>query len=99
MDQTGITGLILALSGRLDLLETQKTFINQQLLQRPDLKNFSEFQNVWNRQLTDLSKSVDKLTAGLKTLQQLYINLNMNVNTNYSTFTGHTGLPGLHNVV
>lgn len=99
MDPTGITGLILALSGRLNSLETQKTYINQQLLQRPDLKNFSEFQSIWNRQLTELSTSVDKLTANVKTLQQLYVNLNMNVSSNYSAFTGHTGYPGLHNVV
>lgn len=93
------TGILLNLSGRINALESQKTYINQQLLQRPDLKNFSDFQNVWNRQLTELSTSVDKLTAGLKTLQQLYINLNMNVSANYSIFTGHTGLTGLHNVV
>jgi hypothetical protein len=92
-----LTGTVTNLSGRINSLESQSTYINQQLLQRPGLKEFSEYQVIWNRQLTDLSSIVSKIDAQVKTLQQLYVNLNMSVTSNYATFTGHTGLPGLHN--
>lgn len=94
-----VTGTITNLSGRINALEGQSTYVNQQLLQRPGLKEFTEFQVVWNRQLTELSNLASKLDSQVKTLQQLYVNLNMTVTSNYATFTGHTGLPGLHNAV
>jgi hypothetical protein len=49
--------------------------------------------------LSNVSTVINKLDAQLKTLQQLFVNLNMTVSNNYATFTGHTGLPGLHNAV
>ena len=94
-----LTGTLQNLTGRVDSLENQYSFINQQLLQRPGLKEFSDFQGIWNRQLSDLATSNARLEAQVRTLQQLYVNLNMTVAGNYATFTGHTGLPGLHNVV
>lgn len=94
-----LTGTLQNLTGRVDSLESQYSFLVQQLLQRPGLKEFSDFQVIWNRQLSDLATLTSKLDAQFKTLQQLYINLNMTVAGNYATFTGHTGLPGLHNVV
>jgi uncharacterized protein YukE len=94
-----LTGTVTNLSGRVNNLETQSTYVNQQLLQRPGLKEFSDYQVVWNSQLSNVSTVINKLDAQLKTLQQLFVNLNMTVSNNYATFTGHTGLPGLHNAV
>ena len=94
-----LTGTVTNLSGRINSLETQNSYINQQLLQRPGLKEFSDYQVIWNRQLSDLSTIVTRIDSQIKILQQLYVNLNMAVTSNYATFTGHTGLPGLHNAV
>jgi uncharacterized protein YukE len=94
-----LTGTVTNLSGRVNSLENQNSYVTQQLLQRPGLKEFSEYQVVWNRQLNDLSTIVTRIDSQIKVLQQLYINLNMTVTSNYATFTGHTGLPGLHNVI
>lgn len=94
-----LTGTVTNLSGRINSLETQNSYINQQLLQRPGLKEFSDYQVIWNRQLSDLSTIVTRIDSQIKILQQLYVNLNMTVTSNYATFTGHTGLPGLHNAV
>ena len=94
-----LTGTVTNLSGRINSLETQSSYINQQLLQRPGLKEFSDYQVIWNRQLSDLSTIVTRIDSQIKILQQLYVNLNMTVTSNYATFTGHTGLPGLHNAV
>jgi hypothetical protein len=93
------TGTLLNLSGRINALEGQSTYVNQQLLQRPGLKEFTEFQTIWNRQLTELATLASRIDSQVKTLQQLYVNLNMTVTSNYATFTGHTGIPGPHNVV
>ncbi len=93
-----VTGLLLEYSGRLNSLESQSTFVNQQLLQRPALTEFSQFQNIWNRQITELSNLVTITQNNIKVLQQLYVNLNMLVASNYAVFTGHTGNFTLHNV-
>ena len=91
-----VTGLLLNHSGRLESLENRDTYINQQLLQRPDIAAFTQFQNIWNRQITDLSNLVTTINNSVRTLQQLYVNLNQVVSSNFSTFTGHTGNVSLH---
>ncbi|MHA2064062.1 MAG: hypothetical protein ACXABY_06745 [Candidatus Thorarchaeota archaeon] len=79
------------LSGRVDTLENQMTFVNQDLLQRPDFVAYQNFQNVWNQELSAISDTLDTLTAQLNTLQSLYVNLNATVSSNFTSFTGYTG--------
>jgi uncharacterized protein YukE len=91
-----VTGVIVNLSGRINTLESYHTYVAQQLLQRPDLRNFADFQVIWNRQITEVANIADDLEKRVKSLQQLYVNLNMSVSSNFATFTGHTGNTGMH---
>jgi hypothetical protein len=83
-----LTGTVVDLSGRILSLENNKVFVNQQLLQRPGLSEFSQYQSLWNRRLDQLSSSADQMLANIRTLQQLYVNLNMTVTSIYSGLTG-----------
>lgn len=91
-----VTGVLLNLSGRINNLESYHTYISQQLLQRPDLRNFHDFQVIWNSQMQQVSDLADELDKRVKSLQQLYVNLNLTVSNNFATFTGHTGNSGIH---
>ena len=91
------TGLLLNVSGRVQSLENHYTYIQQQLLQRPSMSEFSQYQNIWNRQLTEIADSLALQIANIRILQQLYVNLNMTVSDNFATFTGHSGNGSLHN--
>lgn len=83
----------MTLSGRVDTLENQVTYITQDLLQKIDLSTSSTRSTQMNQQLDTIENSVDVLTTQLRTLQSLYTNLYMNVRDNYADFTGHTGSP------
>ena len=99
MSSFDITGIVRNLTGRMDSIEAQSTYVNQQLLQRPGLQEFSNFQVVWNSELNTLSTLCTKIDNQIKTLQQLFVNLNMTVSSNFATFKAHTGLAGLHNAL
>ena len=81
----------MTLSGRVDNLETNVSYINQDLLQKIDLTTFSEYTVQWNQQLDAIEDSIHTLSAQLSTLQTLYTNLYYTVTSNYEAFTGHTG--------
>ena len=93
-----LTGTLIEISGRVVSLENNKVYVTQQLLQRPGLSEFSQYQAIFNRQLDEVTRSLNQISANVRTLQQLYVNLNMSVvalNTGLtglaSNFTGHTG--------
>lgn len=81
----------MSLSGRVDTLENQVTYITQDLLQKIDLSTSSTRATQWNQQLDTVENSVDVLTTQLRTLQSLYTNLYLTVRDNYAVLTGHTG--------
>lgn len=81
----------MSLSGRVDTLENQVTFITQDLLQKIDLVASNSQSVTWNQQLDSIETSLLTMTAQLQTLQSLYTNLYLTVRTNYNEFTGHTG--------
>ena len=83
----------MSLTGRVDTLENQVTYITQDLLQKIDLSTSSTRATQWNQQLDTIEGSVDVLTTQLRTLQSLYTNLYLTVRDNHSDFTGHTGSP------
>lgn len=83
----------MTLSGRVETLENQVTYITQDLLQKIDLSTSSTRSTQMNQQLDTIENSVDVLTTQLRTLQSLYTNLYMNVRDNYADFTGYTGDP------
>ena len=87
-----LSGYISGVSGRTDTLETQMTYVNQDLLQRPDLTAFQAFQSIWNSQIDTVNNEMGTLKGQLKTLQSLYVNLNITVSNNLGVLTGHSGL-------
>lgn len=85
------------LSGRIDTLEARQSYVDQQLLLRPDLSAFSSYQSVNNNQLDAIEDSVNNLTTELSTIRNLLINMNINLygvqtGLNYykALLTGHT---------
>lgn len=81
------------LSGRVDALENQLAYFTQDLLQKIDLVTSSQNSILWNQQYTEIADTLTQVQTSLKTLQSLYLNLNLTVSRNLSLFTGHTGLP------
>lgn len=79
----------MTLSGRVDTLENQVTFITQDLIQKIDLVTSADRSVNWNQQLNSIDDTINTLTAQLQTLQTLYTNLYMSVQSNYYEFTGH----------
>lgn len=86
-----LSGFINTLSGRADTLDTQTSYLTQDMLQRPDLVAFAAYQATVNAQLTTISDALSTVQAQLKTIQGLYTNLYITVDTNQGLFTGHTG--------
>lgn len=89
-----LSGFVSGLSGTVDTLLNNYSYINQQLLQRPDLDNFSSFRVIWNSQLQSIADNVSRLQNSVAVIQNLLINLAISVDTKYSEFTGHTGRNG-----
>jgi hypothetical protein len=81
----------MTLSGRVDTLENQVTFITQDLIQKIDVATSATSSTAWNQQMDSFEDTVNVLSAQLHTLQSLYTNLYMSVQTNYYAFTGYTG--------
>lgn len=84
----------MTLSGRVDTLETQVTFIVQDLLQKIDLISSSSQAIQWNQQFDSIESTVISLKNQVQSLQSLYTNLYITTQNNYSAFTGHTGQTG-----
>lgn len=63
------------LSGRVDSLENQVIYLVQDLLQKPDLNTYSQLQTIWNQQFDTVNDNLYTLTAQLRELQALYINI------------------------
>jgi len=81
----------MTLSGRVDALETSVSYINQDLLRKPDLETFSTWSVTWNQQLDALEDSINTISGRLSTLQTLYTNLYHAHTLLQASFTGHTG--------
>jgi len=84
------------LSGRVDTLENQITFITQDLLAKIDRTSASDQHIQWNQQLDLIDTTVTNLKQQVSVLQSLYTNLYKTVRDNQSAFTGHTGNTGIH---
>jgi len=85
------------LSGRVDTLENQMTYLTQDLLQKIDLVTSSVQSVTWNQQYEELSTTIVSMRESLRSLQSLYVNLSISVSRNFNLFTGHTGDATLHN--
>jgi hypothetical protein len=81
----------MTLTGRVDTLENQVTLITQDLLQKIDLTTSSNRANIWNQEISAIEVKLDTLTSQMQTLQSLYTNLYLTVNSNNDTFIAHTG--------
>lgn len=81
-----------SVSGRVDVLETNVSYLTQDNLRKISTETLSEYSIVWNQQLTAIENSVLTVQNQLKTLQTLYTNLYMTVQSNQAAFTGHTGM-------
>lgn len=84
------------LSGRLDSVETAILHLQQNILQRPDLAAFSNFQIIWNQSHDTISDNIETLISRVQALYSLYTNLNITVSNNQALFTGHSGQTGIH---
>jgi hypothetical protein len=84
------------LSGRVDTLENQISFITQDLLSKIDMSSASTQHIQWNQQLDTIDNTVTNLKQQVAVLQSLYTNLYKTVRDNYASFTGHTGQTGIH---
>lgn len=85
-----------ALSGRLDVVETNIGYLTVQLATRPDLAAFQDLARSINQSISSLRYNYDLIREQLQALNSLYANLNNSVVTNYTRFTGHTGNGDLH---
>jgi prophage DNA circulation protein len=85
------------LSGRMDSIESQMTYLIQDLLQKIDLVAAGTQATNWNQQFDQVDTVVSTMKNQLQTLQSLYSNLYMNVQNIRNILTGHTGSTGLHN--
>lgn len=79
------------LSGRVDLLENQVSFISQDLLTKIDQNTLSQLSIIWNQQFDLVDSVVTDLKQQVQSLQSLYTNLLKTVRDNYALFTGYTG--------
>lgn len=86
----------MTLTGRVEVLENQVTFLSQDLLSKLDQNTASQLNIVWNQQFSVVDTVVTDLKQKVNNLQVLYNNLYKTVRDNYSLFTGHTGTTGAH---
>ena len=84
------------LSGRVDTLENQITYLTQDLLQKIDLSTAGYQTTSLDQQLDVFEDNLLTLTSQLRTLQSLYTNLYISSQQRYVEFTGHTGNTGIH---
>jgi len=63
------------LSGRMDSIETQLTFLSQDLLQKIDIVTLSQSNSIWNQQYNELYTVYTEVNRDLQELQVLYANL------------------------
>ena len=84
----------MTLTGRVETLETQVSFITQDLLLKTDSTSYSTLSINWNRQFDLLEQYILDLKEKVQSLQSLYTNLYITTQNNYSAFTGHTGQTG-----
>jgi hypothetical protein len=77
------------LSGRVDLVENNITFLAQDLLSRPTIQTISDFRAVWNQQFDVFENKLEDTVRDLNVLQILYSNLYGYVLS--GTFSGTAG--------
>lgn len=76
------------LSGRIDSIETQLTFLSQDLLQKIDITTLSQSNSIWNQQYNELYTVYTEVNRDLQELQVLYTNLVLAGLSGSSSVTG-----------
>ncbi len=84
------------LSGRVNSIDTAIIYLQQDLLQRPDITAFSNFQVIWNQSFDSILANINTLISRVSSLYSLYTNLNITVSNNLGYLTGHTGQSNIH---
>jgi hypothetical protein len=82
----------MTLTGRVEALENQMTFVVQDLLQRIDLVASSTQSSNWDQQFETVDTSVATMKSQLQVLQSLYTNLYIRFQSTIGTLTALTGL-------
>lgn len=95
MTLSDLSGYVTFLSGKVDVLETNYTYVLQQLLQTTDLTDFSQYRVTWNTQQQQAAAAISRLQGQVSVLQNLLVNLNITLTDRYNEFNTHTGLPAI----
>ena len=81
----------MTLTGRVEALENQMTFVVQDLLQRIDLVASSTQSSNWDQQFEAVDTSIATMKSQLQVLQSLYTNLYIRFQSSTSTLGALTG--------
>lgn len=81
----------MTLTGRVEALENQMTFVVQDLLQRIDLVASSTQSSNWDQQFETVDTSIATMKSQLQVLQSLYTNLYIRFQASTSTLGALTG--------
>lgn len=69
----------MTLSGRVDTLEANISFLVQDLLQHPSIQTFSDYRLIWNQQFDLVQDNIELVKEDVHTLQTLYANIVLGV--------------------
>lgn len=83
-------------SSTLTNLQTQVTFLQQDILQRPDITTYNTFAQLQEQKYTALVNSYNEMRDVLRALQASYVSLHSDLTSLRASFTGHTGNTGIH---
>lgn len=78
----------MSLSGRVQTIETQLSFLVQDLLLRPTLQTFSDYSITWNQSFDQLVDRIEDVKQDIYTLQSLYANIVLGISGATSTASG-----------
>jgi len=74
-----LSGYLATLSGQVAGIQEVQSFLDQQILLRPDLTAFSAYQVAWNTQMDELEALILRAKDDITILQNIIINLNIEV--------------------
>lgn len=86
-----LSGDVLVLQGLVNDIQDAIVYLNQQLLLRPDLPAFSQFNTTWNQQYSLLADSITNLNQDIETVNFTIANLLLDIDR----IVYVTGLSGL----
>jgi len=81
----------MTITGRVEVLENQVTYIVQDLLQKIDLNSSSIQSNSWNQQFDLVESDVISMKSQLQVLQSLYTNLYIRSQSVFNSLAAATG--------